>query len=457
MKRYKYLILIGFIYGSLLSSCEDFLDEKPSMSIAAVETVKDMQLLMDDIAEINQCVSGLIEMGSDDYYVDYTTLMSRPIFEQDVYYWRDPYFLSSDLTLHWVKGYKPIMVANVVLESLDRLAIAQQQDEDFIRGQALFIRGFAYTLLSQIYAIPYRANDNHSAYGLVMRSSSDINNLSKRMPINASYEIIIDDLKKSAELLPMESEYKTRPSKLAAYAVLARVYLSMEDYVNAGYYADLVLESSNDLLDFNKLNSNASFPIEVMNKETLYFSMSTSALLLAQSRANVSEELLSMYHEDDLRKKVYFYKKTNGSTGFKGAYTGNASALFAGPTVDEMYLIKSECLIRNGHVSDGLVVLNTLLKSRWKTDLFHPIIEGDRQKALSIVLDERRKELVYRGLRWSDLRRLNDDPNYSRIISRHTLVNGQLVKIDLLPNSNQYTYLIPSQVVDMNGVIQNPR
>lgn len=458
MKTYNYIIGVGIVCLGLLSSCEKFLDAKPSMSIAAVETIKDMQLLLDDISEVNQGVSGFIEMGSDDYYVEDNTLNGRPVFEQDVYFWRDPSFLASDLTLQWVKSYKPIMVANVVLESLDRLSSDVSEAEKMaIRGQALFIRGFAYFLIAQIYVPPYHAGEKESPYGLLVRRSSDINSATERITLGQSYDLILEDLKQSASYLPALPDFKTRASQWAAYSVLARVYLSMSDYDNALHYAEKALAINNELMNFNTLNPNASLPIEMMNKETIYYAMCTSALLLAQSRANISPELLEMYQPGDLRRNIFYYTKTNGTIGFKGGYTGNATPVFVGPTVDELYLIRSECLIRKDKVAEGLQVLNNLLRKRWDPNLFTPIATSEKQKALDYVLDERRKELVFRGLRWSDLRRLNQDPLYKRTIKRTAVINGEQVTVELVPESKHYTYQIPAEVLEINGLPQNPR
>jgi hypothetical protein len=69
------------------------------------------------------------------------------------------------------------------------------------------------------------------------------------------------------------------------------------------------------------------------------------------------------------------------------------------------------------------------------------------------ILTERRKELIFRGLRWPDLRRLNKD---GAGVSVTRKLDGQTYT--LTPNSLKYTWLIPQQVIDFNpGMPQNPR
>ena len=69
-------------------------------------------------------------------------------------------------------------------------------------------------------------------------------------------------------------------------------------------------------------------------------------------------------------------------------------------------------------------------------------------------LIERRKELLYRGLRWTDLRRLNKETGRQTLLQR--TIAGQSYS---LPASDpRYTLLIPDNVISFNpGMHQNPR
>ena len=73
--------------------------------------------------------------------------------------------------------------------------------------------------------------------------------------------------------------------------------------------------------------------------------------------------------------------------------------------------------------------------------------------ALKKILTERRKELLLRGIRWTDLRRLNYDSQFATTLTR--VVNTQI--ITLMPNDNRYVYPIPNDEILYSGVTQNPR
>jgi len=64
---------------------------------------------------------------------------------------------------------------------------------------------------------------------------------------------------------------------------------------------------------------------------------------------------------------------------------------------------------------------------------------------------ERRKELIFRGLRWSDLRRLNMDTRFAVTLKRK--VNNK--EFLLLPKDARYTLQIPISVIKSSGIQQN--
>src|SRR6185312_12811250 len=95
--------------------------------------------------------------------------------------------------------------------------------------------------------------------------------------------------------------------------------------------------------------------------------------------------------------------------------------------------------------------LNDLLKKRYNAASFTPITSTDSIKLLIVILNERRKELLFRGIRLTDLKRLNQDVRFADTLTRE--LNGTVYT--LLPNDSRYVALIPKIVIDLSGIEQN--
>src|SRR5690606_1457383 len=144
------------------------------------------------------------------------------------------------------------------------------------------------------------------------------------------------------------------------------------------------------------------------------------------STEKVDSALHQSYSDDDLRKWLW-YEKNGDLVSFRGSYSGSYY-LFCGLASDEVYLIKAECLVRLGRVQEGMEVLNKYLTMRYRKNAFVPIDVADPQRALEIVLNERRKGLAFRGIRWSDLRRLNLE-DHTKVTLRRVL-DGQVYTLE---------------------------
>ena len=183
----------------------------------------------------------------------------------------------------------------------------------------------------------------------------------------------------------------------------------------------------------------------------MFFSASYFLELIKQQNAKIDTTLYSMYEEGDLRKLIYFGENADGSQFFKGSFLG-ANGNTNTPTPSELYLIVAECHARQGNLEESEKALNELLITRWSSDSFSPVSFNNKDDALKKVLDERRKELVMRGLRWADIKRLNRD---GANIELKRIVKGE--EFVLRANDLRYAIALPESVIELGGLVQNPR
>ncbi|WP_316778740.1 RagB/SusD family nutrient uptake outer membrane protein [Pedobacter antarcticus] len=449
--KYIYIALIGLFF----SSCKkDWLDAKPSNSLVVPTKIADFQALMDNSALMNQNESGAYaEISSGDFQVSDNSLLTVAAPYRNSYTWSATTDFYEGSDVNWRSAYQRILNANLALEGISSVERSSLNKEswDNVKGSALYYRAYNFYALAQQYCKPYSENAGIDL-GIPLRLISNINEPSKRASVKVTYDRIISDLTEAIHLLPSTISYKTRPSKPASYAMLARVYLSMGNYAAALDNATACLKLYDKLIDFNTLNSATEYPIPQLNDEVIYQTRLGGVALFSSANLNATDELLALYHPNDLRLKLFF-EKSAINTSFKGSYDGSRF-FFSGLAVDEILLIRSECNARAGNLNNALKDLNALMKKRWnKESAYVDFNTTDREVAISKILEERRKELCFRGLRWTDLRRLNQENNRQVILTR--ILNGKTYQ--LLPNDPKYTFPIDLNEVIIGGIEQNYR
>lgn len=439
-----------------LSCTKDFLDKKPDKSYVVPNKLKDFQALLDNSNIINY-TSFLTQIADGDFDIDENGITSLTAVLRNTYLWRaDIYegFSHND----WNRPYQQIFYANVVLDGLKNInrEAVNQQEFDQIKGSALFIRAYALNQVVQQFAAPYNLETAGNLSGVPVRTSSNVNIVVERGTLKESYEQIIKDIAASTLLLYKEVESKSRPSKAAAFALLARVQLIMGEYNEAIKSSTLALDIQGDLLDYNELDEKSPSPFgdgrRFYNKEIIYYTDRIFSSFYNLNTVKVAVDFYEKYEDNDLRKNIFFEKNKM----FKGSYGGSYFNVFTGLATDEMYLIRAECYARIGKINAAMVDLNSLLEKRWrKSDevYFVPLTADNEKDALKIILEERRKELVTRGLRWSDLRRLNMDTRFQVTLER--TYNGETYQ--LFPNDKRYTFPIPKEEIDRSQLEQNER
>jgi hypothetical protein len=207
-------------------------------------------------------------------------------------------------------------------------------------------------------------------------------------------------------------------------------------------------------LDYNTLNAAAAYPIPAFNKEVIYEATLSDDPLF--NVVFVDSNLYKSYDLNDLRKKLFFKMNTSGQATFSGNYTGGTastlSKAFGGIATDEVYLTRAECNARTGNITAAMNDLNSVMSKRWKTGTFVPFTATGTTEALTHILRERRKETLFRGLRWLDLRRLNSE-GANITLTRN--LNGEVYT--LAPNDPRYVLPIPPDVISMTKMTQNER
>jgi tetratricopeptide (TPR) repeat protein len=451
------------IYLSIVIGClsilgcnkKEFLEERPNSDVFVPTTLEDFQMLLDNDVHLG-LTPVLGELSADNFYISFDFWNQLATKEKNAYIWLADVYNGEGNIADWNAPYEQVLYANVILEGLQKVTItsANQQQWNNIKGAALFTRAYAFYNLAQIFARPYDAATATEDLGIPLKLTPNVDEAVQRSTLDQTYTQILTDLLQAKALLPASIPFtnRNRPSKPAALAQLARVYLSMRQYDKAGAYADSSLQLYHELIDYNTRDITVTRPFDRTNVETMYQSKFVETnVLLAIPFCLVDTTLYRSYAANDLRRSLFFNVPPSGKVFFKGGYSGTVFT-FTGLATDEMFLVRAECRAWAGDVENALKDLNTLLEKRFKTGTFIPYVALTRDSALNRIREERRKEMPCRGVRWTDIRRMNLEN--AGITLQRKLNNEDYT---LRPNTRFYVLPIPPDAILMGHYTQNER
>ena len=379
----------------------------------------------------------------------------------------------------WELFYTDIAKANDIISSFPEGA--STPGEKALLGQALAIRGMAYTYLPQIYQT-YMNQDgtiNRAAAGVpIILTTADgytldeLDALKGRNTVGDVLDQAEKDLTAAVQNLS-EANYK-RPSKnyvdlSVAQGLLARYYLLTQQWDKAASTAKsarsgYTQRDNAGLHDGFMTLSNSDVMwgfIHTPETETTYASYFSHISNLAPGYAGlnycaklIDARLYSQIADDDYRKTLFNGPQGDASQPTAGAQLPYANLKF-GDTGDwcmhyiymraaEMVLIEAEALARQSKNAEAATALKELMSKRqpsWNKSTVE----------VSDVLLQRRIELWGEGFAYFDLKRNNRgiDRNYSG--SNH--LAGYLHTIPAF--DKRWTYQIPNSEMQENSHIQD--
>lgn len=453
--KYIYYLLIC----AVLCSCkDDFLDAKPSSDIVVPNTLDDCQRLLEN-NQLNT-TAALAVLSADEYefnsYEDW--LSTNTATERNAFIWTRDLFEGEVERKDWNAPYVSVFYANSVLSALESIDHTDRDRHDYMKGWALMVRSFAFFDLVRNFATAYDKLSAEDDPGIPLRLKPEVDEILERATVQQTYDQIITDLERAAALLPegIPVRNRNRPSKEAVFGLLSRVYLNMREYDKALLYADSCLSLYDKLIDYNTVDIAIGTPFlrdndEVIFQGTQHNAYAVTAMNPVNQSIRVNSDLLELYIEGDLRKQLYFESRDGKKYHFKRGYN-QALYPFSGIAVDEVMLIHAECLARVGREGEAMQNMNRLLEKRFRSGAFVPVTIDKPNEVLEFILQERRKELVWRGHRWFDLIRLNKE---GRGISLHRQLGGK--EYELHPDDSRWVFPIPDDEIGLSGIVQNIR
>ena len=181
---------------------------------------------------------------------------------------------SSTTEYTWELGYRVIGNCNKIIEIIQGLGNESTREQTIMMGENYYLRALSYFLLVNEFAQPYSNNPTQNP-GLPLKLTSDPNALPQsRSTVAEVYDQVVLDLKDAITYLTLQQGETPKSNiyatKEAAEALLARVYLYMENWDGAWEMANKVITSGRFELERGNRFATYSQLIPEDNKETIF-------------------------------------------------------------------------------------------------------------------------------------------------------------------------------------------
>lgn len=231
MKKIFNILCVGLVCLSattFFTSCDDFLDEHKPQATLSDDQVKSPEnaeamaisayAIFTSAEDINSSFSMWnFDVRSDDAYKGGNGTSDGDVFHQ-LEVQQGVLTTNWNINDMWVRLYNSLSRVN------SAIALLKETDDSFVmKSQRLaemkFLRAYGHFLLKRLYKnIPFVVNEN--------LTYEEYNELSNTQYTNdEGWQLIIDDLMEAYNTLPEVQQDKGRPTRSAAAAFLAKVYL----------------------------------------------------------------------------------------------------------------------------------------------------------------------------------------------------------------------------------------
>jgi tetratricopeptide (TPR) repeat protein len=314
-----------------------------------------------------------------------------------------------------------------------------------------------YFMLANFYADTYDKTTASTKLSVPLIESADINAPSTQVTIQKIYEYIISNVTEALDYLPDMGVTMLHPGKGAAYAFLARVYLQMSNFTNALKYANMALEINGELYDWTAYYAKYQTQIE---KTTSYtktpspmsydyvenYNYRHGSVNSSNSESGVNQWRAAQFEKGDAKFLSRWKIRTVGTETY---YTSTLSGYFnyGGMTTVEVYLIKAECLARTGDIAGAMAIVNKIRKTRILAASYADQSASTLADAMDKIMTLKRNELIQTLVPFADMRRLNNEGTYKRVLTK----TEGTTTYTLAPDSYMWTMPFPQGATDNPG------
>jgi tetratricopeptide (TPR) repeat protein len=468
------LMLAGL---TVLVSCKkSFLEIVPKGNLVA-STTEDYNLLLNNPALINIDANAQVLMG-DEVASNETYFNQASTREQRLFRWDDDIYLPNENATEFDQPLTALYTYNKIINEVPSSLGGSEQQKSAILAEARAGRAWLNFILINQYGKPYASSTAANDTGFpIITEAKATNNSFQRASVGEVYNFIIEELTGSIPSLPEKVTFRSRMSKAAGEALLAKVYMFTGRFTEALPLLDRAFEDINGgairigLYDYNVTLTNGGsflpigftgpeYPTLVDNQESILARAFNNNWAGYNNLAVLKEETVNLYTPSDLRLKFFSSEAAFGDPfpHHMMRRLGPGSTQFA-VILPDLYLLRAECRARLNDLQGAIQDVETLRAKRMPSaEVNIPLSDrSDRLSLIRYIFNERVREFSLQGYRWLDMRRLSVDPLFSNQTYTHTLfrTDGSTSSFGLRPE--RFTLRLPLKVLSANpGMPDNP-
>ena len=485
----KYLVLIVMAISA--SSCKKYL-----------ETAPDLRATLNTPAKVSELLTTAYPKAS---YVTFCEAISDnaddkgPAASENSFENSDPWFFKDirgrdqdTPEYYWAACYKAIAAANHALDAIGKVSNPEAYAAQ--KGEALVARAYSHFMLVTLFSKIYDPITAASDPGIPYVTSPETVVIAKyeRKTVAYVYEQIQTDLEAGIPLLTNQytvPKYHFTPA--AAHAFATRFFLFKKDYTKVIEHANLVFPAGNVAGNLRNYLASSYRSLEPAAKSVYYASPTNPAVILLQEaqsyygrnfasyRYSLSNRLLLQTIWADNASGGSWANMVYGQTLFlnmrkynehfvlesQGGTIGDAYNMIPLFSAEEVLFNRAEANVYLGNTAAALKDLNDFGMKRFMVSDANPVYSTSftitEQKAKDFysvtdtktalcktILDFKRVEFMFEGLRWFDILRYN-----LPVVHRTSDLSATYT---LGPNDPMRVFQIP-QEVEMSGIEKNPR
>lgn len=455
----KIIYLLAIMPALFFASCNKYLDILPKGK-KIPQTYADFEALLRDEATVHQVPIPQAIILPNDRFVSPANLNYYKLWDIN-YNWKEQedrkiYNNSDESTYYY--AYSSISVCNLILEHGPTMTEATAQQRDELMATASVLRAISYYTLANYYAADYDSQTAGQLLSVPLIESADIGAPSKQVTIAEIYDYMINDIKSALPKLPNQGQTILHPGKGAAYALLSRIYLQMDNYQDALENSEKALEYNDKLYDWTAYyNANKSqieepanyalkkTPMDFAYVENYYFRHGQSPNFTASELSLQVERAAGFEKGDSKFASRWKLRTVVPNTYYTSTMTGFYNT--QGLTTVEVYLIAAECQARRGNIQKAMDFVNKVRKTRILAANYTDLTAQNATDAIKKIQQLKQNELIHSIIPFADYKRLNKESAFATTLRK--TIDGKVVQLS--PTSHLWIMPFPLGATENSG------